>query len=164
MRLSPNQIEAINQDAGNARGVAQIRLPGGCRNSNQGGFTLVELVMTMVIIGILAVTVIPQLFGTNVFEDRGAADQVKAALRYGQKVAIAQRGPVSVNISAAAVSDCGATLAVGNVNCVISNNVTVAPALPQTVTFDALGQPGAAASFTVGASTITVESDTGYVH
>ena len=166
MRLSPYQIEAILQGAGNSCGVAQVQLLGGCVGSNQRGFTLVELVMTIIIIGILAVAVAPRFFDNNVFQERGAADQVRAALRYGQKVAIAQRAPViNVNISSAAVSNCGTALTGVNVNCVISDSVTVVPALPQTVTFDALGRrTSATASFAVGANTITVEAETGYVH
>lgn len=120
--------------------------------------------MTMVIIGVLALAVAPRFFGNDVFQERGAADQVKAALRYGQKIAIAQRRDVSVQISAAANPDCGTQLAGGNVNCVVSNRVAVAP---RTVTFNALGQPvpNAADSITVGAAyTITIEAETGYVH
>lgn len=144
-------------------------LNGNCRNvalPYQCGFTLVELVMTMIIVGILAIAVAPRFIDINVFQSRGAADQVKAALRYGQKVAIAQHRNVNVTISAAASSGCGAALAAGNVSCVISNSVTVAPALPRTVTFDALGRPvpNAADSVTVGTTTITVEAETGYVH
>ncbi len=129
------------------------------------GFTLVEMVMTMVIVGILAAVVAPRFFDDNVFQARGAADQVTAALRYGQKVAIAQHGTVTVTISAGAAPNCGTVLAGGGVNCVISNNVAVAPALPQTVTFNALGQPvpNAAVAITVGATAITVQAETGYV-
>ena len=131
----------------------------------QAGFTLIELIMTMVIVGILAAVVAPRFFDNNVFQERGAADQVKAALRYGQKVAIAQRSTVNVVITAAASSDCGTRLTGGNVNCVISNSVAVVPANP-TVTFNALGQRTlGTGSITVGSSpAITIEAETGYVH
>lgn len=127
---------------------------------------MVELIMTVVMIGIVAAMAAPRFFDNNVFQERGAANQVQAALRYGQKVAIAQRRNVSVNISAAAISNCGAELAGGNIDCKISNSVNVDPALPQTVTFNALGQPvpNAAAAIAVGTTTITVEAETGYVH
>lgn len=122
--------------------------------------------MTVVIVGIISVVAIPRFFETSVFQNRGAADQVKAALRYGQKVAIAQHRNVSVQISAAASSNCGTELTAGNVSCAISNGVTVAPALPKSVTFNALGQPvpNTADSVTIGGILITIEQETGYVH
>lgn len=164
MSLITRQIEATKQGGGDFPGAGACVCPPGLRN--QRGLTLVELVMAMIIVGVLAVAVAPRFSDTNVFQSRGAADQVRAALRYGQKVAIAQHRNVSVTISAAASSNCGVALAAGNVSCVISNNVTVAPALPRTVTFDALGRPvpNAADSVTVGATAITVEAETGYVH
>jgi len=133
--------------------------------NTQRGFTLVELIAVIVIVGILAVAAVPRFFDNNVFQARGAADQVTAALRYGQKVAIAQRGPVSVNITTANSSNCGAALSGGNVNCVISNSVP-APGLPKTVTFNALGQTSTklADSITVGTTIINIEAETGYVH
>ena len=127
---------------------------------------MIELVMVMVIVGIIAAVAVPRFFDNNVFQERGAADQVKAALRYGQKIAIAQHSNVSVTITGGANPDCGTQLAGGNVNCIISNGVTVTPTLPKTVTFNALGQPvpNAADSITVGATAITIERETGYVH
>jgi MSHA pilin protein MshC len=135
--------------------------------AGQRGFTLIELIMVMVIVGILAVFVVPRFFDVNIFQSRGAADQVKAALRYGQKIAIAQHRNVDVAISSAAISDCGTELVGGNVNCVISDSVAVTA---QTVTFNALGQPvpNAAGSIVIGVApndtTIIIEVETGYVH
>lgn len=131
----------------------------------QRGFTLVELITIMLILGILAAVAVPRFFSENAFQARGTADQVMAALRYGQKVAIAQHRNVTVSITAAADSNCGAVLAGGNVNCVISSSVPVVPALPRAATFNALGQPvpNAAASMVVGATTINIEAETGYV-
>ena len=68
------------------------------------GFTLVELIVVMVVIGILAVTVIPRFANRADFDARGFADATAAMLRYGQKSAVAQRRTVCVGFSAAAVT------------------------------------------------------------
>lgn len=130
---------------------------------SQRGYTMTELITVMVIAGILAAVALPRFFDNDVFQSLGAADQARAALRYGQKVAIAQHRNVSVTISAAANPDCGALLTGGNVSCVIPDSVAVVPALPLTVTFNPLGRPNAAAAITVGTIAVNVEAETGYV-
>lgn len=131
---------------------------------HQQGFTLTELITIMVIIGILAAVAVPRFFDSNTFQERASADQVKAALRYAQKVAIAQHRNVSVTISAAASADCTATLVAGSVACVVSSSVAGLPALPVTYTFDAQGRPAAGANLIIGSTTLTIEAETGYVH
>src|SRR3989338_2309849 len=71
---------------------------------HQAGFTLVELIMTMVIVGILAVFAAPRFFGADIFKSRGFADQIQASLRYAQKIAIAQRRNVCVTIAGNSLS------------------------------------------------------------
>ncbi len=120
----------------------------------------------MVIVGVLALAALPRFFDNDVFQSRGAADQVRTAFRFGQKVAVAQHRNVIVNITAAQDSNCGIALTGGDINCVISDTVSVAPALPLAVMFSALGSPipNTAASWVVGTTTVTVEAETGYVH
>lgn len=135
------------------------------RNSrfDQAAFTLVELVTIIVIVGITAVVAIPRFSDNSQFQERDTADQIKAALRFGQKIAIAQHRNVNVNISLAGTSNCGATLTGGDVNCAILNSVAVAPV---SVSFNALGQPTPNGTvISVGTSTsVAVEAETGYVH
>ena len=64
------------------------------------GFTLVELVVTMIIVGILAVTVLPRFDHLGAFDAAGFADQTQSLLRYAQKSAIAQRRWVAVDVAA----------------------------------------------------------------
>ena len=65
------------------------------------GFTLVELVTSLVIVGILSAAAMPSMFDHQVFRQRGYVDEVAAALRYGQKIAIASRCEVAIEITAA---------------------------------------------------------------
>lgn len=53
------------------------------------GFTLIELVMTLIVIGILAVVVFPRMGDPNTFEARGYYDSVVSAARHAQKLAVA---------------------------------------------------------------------------
>lgn len=172
MHLSVEQTEAVKQETGYFSGArADGWLSGSRGDKYQHGFTLVELVMTMVIIGIIAAVAAPRFFNNNVFQSRGAADQVKAALRYGQKVAIAQHRRVVVELSAGANPICDAAVTASGVSCVISNNLDTAPTL-HNVYFDALGRPVDSAgvpntaqdSIVVGGITIYIEQETGYVH
>src|SRR5450759_481254 len=105
MRLSSSQIEAIKQEAEHYFGAtAQVGLSGLRVDDNQRGFSLVELIMVMVIIGILAAVAAPRFFNANVFQSRGFADQVQASLRYAQKEAIAQHRNVCVAMTASDIT------------------------------------------------------------
>jgi MSHA pilin protein MshC len=63
------------------------------------GFTMVELVVTMVIIGIMAIAVVPRMDLLRGFDEIGYRDQVKATLEYARKSAVAGRRNVRVQIS-----------------------------------------------------------------
>ncbi|MGC2165888.1 MAG: hypothetical protein WA632_07740 [Gallionella sp.] len=123
--------------------------------------------MTMVIIAVIAAVAVPRFFDNDVFQERGTADQIKATLRYGQKIAVAQRRPVNVVISSAHNGACDTQLdAAGNVSCAISDRVAVLPALPQTYVFDGLGRLIANAAnlpIVIGTTNINIAPETGYV-
>lgn len=55
------------------------------------GFTLVELVVTLVVLGILAVAAVPRMDLLRGWDEIGFRDQVKATLEYARKSAVAGR-------------------------------------------------------------------------
>jgi MSHA pilin protein MshC len=140
----------------------------------QRGFTLVELVMTMIIIGILAAVVAPRFFDNNVFQSRGFSDQVRATLRYAQKVAIAQNRFVcaaftnnSVTLSLGVTAACGTPLALPDGNAVLNAPAGITFAvIPGNFNFDRQGTPSAGQVINITGATqaVTVEAGTGYVH
>jgi len=52
------------------------------------GFTIVELVMVVVLIGILAVSVVPKFVDTSAFSLAGGAAMAAADIRYTQELAM----------------------------------------------------------------------------
>lgn len=137
----------------------------GLCGKGEAGFTLTELVVTIVIIGILAAMAVPRFANNNEFQNRAAADQIKAVLRYAQKVAIASHAPVIVNLLNGDPQNCSTTVVAGVINCVLPNSVDLNGAPP--ISFDAMGRPvppNVPISINVGGIPITIEAETGYVH
>jgi MSHA pilin protein MshC len=175
MSSSSSQIEVI------ARNV-KFRL---CAGIAQGGFTLIELIMVLVIVGILAIAVIPRLFNNSDFQSRGFADQVQASLRYAQKEAIAQHRNVCVTFTLPApstimlrIANFSGAASACDTNLISPSTglayVITAPAgiafaaLPTAFSFDALGRPNPGALLPISipgaTNSITIEAETGYVH
>lgn len=158
-----------------------MALPKRLRTGSQRGFSLVELVTILIVIGVLAVVALPRFDLLRGFDEIGYRDQVRATLEYARKSAVAQRRNVRVTLDAGSVSvdiasdipegagastfDRNLVLPGGSGNQITApSGVTLSPAA--TLIFDPLGWPSAAGSFTVSgvAQPIVVEAETGHVH
>jgi MSHA pilin protein MshC len=72
------------------------------------GFTLIELVVSLMIVGLLAVTAIGRMDFTSAFDRRSAKDKVTAALQFARKAAVAQRRYVCVCVGTRSGAACTA--------------------------------------------------------
>lgn len=60
----------------------------------QRGFTIVELIMVIVILGIISAVALPRFFDRKTFDERFYFEETLSAIRYGQKLAVASGCPV----------------------------------------------------------------------
>lgn len=143
------------------------------------GFTLVELIVTLIVVGILAVSVIPRFANRADFDARGFYDATLSILQYAQKSAVAQRRQVCVTFSAAGIAlsiasnfggACDSDLAGPNGTSPYALAVPVGVAyavLPGSFNFLPSGAASAARSISVtglAGKVITVDATTGYVY
>jgi prepilin-type N-terminal cleavage/methylation domain-containing protein len=150
------------------------------------GFTMVELVTVMILIGILAFVALPRLDQSQGFGATSFRDRVAASLRFAQKSAVAHRRLICATVAADRLTlaidgsfgagTCAVALAgpEGADPAALSPSATVtltaAPAGPLyfqpsgSVTNDAAGTVPTSFSLTVtGLTAITVNGTTGYV-
>jgi prepilin-type N-terminal cleavage/methylation domain-containing protein len=68
------------------------------------GFTLIELITCIIVLALLAALAGPRLFDTQPFNQRGYVDELSAALRYAEGVAVASGCNVQVTVTLAGYS------------------------------------------------------------
>lgn len=156
--------------------------------TRSSGFTLVELIVVILLIGILSFVAIGRFSNNRAFGAAAHTDQVRSGLRFAQKLSISRNTPVFVAVTAAALTvcydaACAAPVPAPGAEVATPAGLTVAAnrALPFTIYFDEKGRPYNAADAvgtdisTFGGVTVTVsgggyagnvivERETGYVH
>jgi MSHA pilin protein MshC len=131
------------------------------------GFTLVELIMVVVLIGILTVSFVPKFLDTSAISLQGGAAMVAADIRYTQELAMSTHAPKTITFT----TDDDFYM-VGSQRMDLPSNVSISSA-SRTFTFNSLGEPiddcgsGSEVEIWVGGSpptkTITVDCFTGRV-
>lgn len=93
-----SRARGLNGEVMSARPAEFARAcPRACR-----GFTLVELVVVLALVGVVAVVSVSRTTSTGLFTQRAAVDELAALWRQAHKRAIAQRGGVVVTVDTAA--------------------------------------------------------------
>jgi MSHA pilin protein MshC len=138
----------------------------------ESGFTLVELVVIIIVLGIISAFALPRFFNLNQYQQRAAYDEVASALRYAQKLAVGSGCAVQVvfagntyalqqNVGSCTVGPF-ATIAGHPVNFGVISGVNLI-SVPTTFIFDPMGRSTPAAAITVGGRIIQVVAETGTV-
>lgn len=147
----------------------------------QAGFTLLELVLVMIIIGVLSATALPKFTATSDYQTKALFDDTLNTLRYAQKLSIASGCQVQVSLTShgyalklpVTESQCRAAAPVFSVAiqrpgsqtafAINEPNLFISPSA--TFTFDTLGR--ASMDVVVNVNTIhsiTVVKSTGFVY
>ena len=129
------------------------------RTFAQRGFTLVELVTVLVILGLLAVTVLPRFLQRSSFETRTAQDTLISAARQAQQFAMAKAVGANVQL----ITDNAARRiriqynesGTRTVDTALPDGITIADAM---VSFTKRGDANAATTISVGDRSVCISA------
>lgn len=153
------------------------------------GFTLVELIVVILLVGILSVSAIPRFFSDDGFKARGVADEIITSIRHAQRLAMTRGvqhridiAPNKYHVCRSNGGDCS-TVPLDyevrhpngqNKYLIDANKGLPANLISSTeyVEFNTLGQPVDAAGvlipndtdIVITPFTVRIEEETGYAH
>ena len=137
------------------------------------GFTFVELIVVILLIGILSVFIAPRFINDNDFKARGITDEIVMAIRHAQRLSMsrAENHRIVINPTSYTVEKFVASVSTAvrhpdgstNFSKTLPNNIVTSTV---TIEFDGLGSPipNNLTTINVGIFSITVEKETGYAH
>ncbi|UNG20334.1 Tfp pilus assembly protein FimT/FimU [Stutzerimonas zhaodongensis] len=145
----------------------------------QRGFTIVELIMVIVILGIISAVAIPRFFDRKTFDERFYFEEVLSSIRYAQKLALASGCSIRIVVDSDGyrltyAKDCGVGPTYPKINDLVAdpsgggyrgdNEYHVKIDKTFTVTFDSLGaaSPSDSVEFASGSFKLAVHS-TGFI-
>ena len=156
-----------------------------CASKRATGFTLVELVVTIAVVGVLAVAALPKLGNLTGFDSLGYFDHTRSMVRLAQKAAIGRRHLVFVEFNGGdntfkicgtpndSTCSCGSALTLPTALRSRPSGVTLS-ATTDAFCFDSAGRPLTTGLASAATNTVTVvgdatrtyviESETGFTH
>ena len=139
------------------------------------GFTMIEIVAVLLILGIIAAVVVTRMADTTAYDLSSQREVVKAHLRLAQSRAVGSGSPWGINFATSTTyylfEGNGSTTPVqllGEDSATVSlttkkSGLTIGSA-PQRITFDAYGSPGTTTvTVTTNGENITVTKNTGFI-
>jgi len=151
-------------------------------NQRASGFTLVELIVVIIIVGVIGTIALPRFFDSNAFSERGFYEELAAALNSARAAAVATGCPVRFVLTGAGYSASQQQVAAGRCDpsdatwpqpVTLADGSTLSGATPSgvslsgatTITFDALGGTGLGSNHVVavGPYSLAVNAASGYV-
>lgn len=148
------------------------------KRNERRGFSLVEVITVLIVIGIVAAFVIVRMMDTSTADLTSQVDVIKNHLRYAQSRAMATASPWGVTFATGKTyflfkGSAPSTPVVfpGEDNATVDLSakksaltITSASAAPQTITYDAYGSPGnTTITVTTNGGNIIVTKNTGFI-
>lgn len=149
--------------------------PTGTPIGKKGGFTMIEVVAALLIIGIISAVAVTRMMSTSAYDLSSELEVVKNHLRYAQIRAMNTDSVWGINFTSSTTyylfqgaNSPTAVLLPGEntttVNLAPKSALQITPPSGGRVTFDSYGSPGGT-TITIGTTggTITVEKNTGFI-